>query len=63
MHGPAFPSLLPFLDSAVALLQQAGFGDLTAYAYSALFNHAFLMLAPGDDRKQHEGNGAGITPP
>jgi AcrR family transcriptional regulator len=57
MHGPAFPSLAPVVDTGVAVLQQAGFGERTADAYVVLLNTAMLTISVGDQRLVHEDDG------
>lgn len=54
LHGPAFASMVPVVDSGVASLQDAGFGKQTGSAYAALFNTAMMTIAAADDRLEHE---------
>jgi hypothetical protein len=57
MHGPTFPALLTVVDDGVAVLQRAGFGERTAFAYGLLINNALQTIAISDDRLDHEGDG------
>lgn len=57
MHGPVFPSVVPVLDTGMAVLQDAGFGDRTGIAYSLLLNNAMLTITIGDERLLHEEDG------
>lgn len=58
LHGAVFPSMIPVMDSGVASLQQAGFAEDTAAAYSALFNTAMMTISTSDERLRHEDDGA-----
>ncbi len=58
MHGPTIPAVLPTLETGMGLLREAGFGDRATFAYSLLLNNAMLTISIGDDRLQHEGDGA-----
>ncbi|HEY0187317.1 MAG TPA: TetR/AcrR family transcriptional regulator [Cellulomonas sp.] len=57
MHGPAFPSVVPIMDTGIAVLQAGGFGDRTAVAYAMLLNNAMLTITIGDQRLEHEDDG------
>lgn len=57
MHGPSFEGVIPLVESGIATLQRAGFGDRTAYAYSIMLNNAMMTIAVSDDRRQHEADG------
>lgn len=57
MHGPIFPSVLPIIETGVAALRRAGFGDDSELAYAALLNNAVLTISMGDDRLLHEDDG------
>ncbi|MGO2312936.1 TetR/AcrR family transcriptional regulator [Brachybacterium tyrofermentans] len=57
MHGPAIPQAMPIITAGMNALREAGLGDGTAFAYSALLNNAMLTISIGDDRLQHEGDG------
>lgn len=57
MHGPVFPGVVPLIDTGVAALRAAGFGDSTAFAYAALVNNALLTISISDERLEHEGDG------
>lgn len=39
-------------------LRRAGFGERAGFAYAVLLNNAMLTVSIGDDRLQHEGDGA-----
>ncbi|MFT4167376.1 MAG: TetR family transcriptional regulator [Microlunatus sp.] len=57
MHGPTIPAALPTLEAGMAVLERAGFGDQTAFAYALLLNNAMLTISISDDRLEHEGDG------
>lgn len=57
MHGPTFPTALPVIETGVATLRQAGFGDNAELAYAALLNNAMLTISMSDDRLLHEDDG------
>lgn len=57
MHGPTLPGALPILETGMARLEEAGFGDRASFAYAALLNSAAMTIAMGDDRHQHEEDG------
>lgn len=57
MHGPTFPAMISIIDAGIAALQRAGFGELAAFDYAALFNNALLTISMGDDRLSHEDDG------
>lgn len=54
MHGPSFPHMMPLLDTAIAQLQRAGFGENTGIVYAMLFNTAIGAIAASDDRNQQD---------
>lgn len=58
MHGPTIPAVIPILEAGMTSLRRAGFGERTVFAYAALLNNAMLTVSMGDDRLQHEGDGA-----
>lgn len=57
MHGPAFPGALDIVDTGIAKLVAAGFGERTPFVYSMLFNSAATTIAMSDDRRGHEADG------
>ncbi|SJM61049.1 TetR/AcrR family transcriptional regulator [Gulosibacter sp. 10] len=57
MHGPTIPAVLPTLEHGMALLERAGFGRRSSFAYALLLNTAMLTISIGDDRLQHEEDG------
>lgn len=57
LHGPTLPAILPLLESGLAVLDRAGFGERTGYAYAVLLNNAMLTVSLSDDRVQHEDDG------
>lgn len=57
MHGPTLPAVLPLVETGMAVLHRAGFGDRASFAYAMLLNNAMLTVSMGDDRIQHEGDG------
>lgn len=57
MHGPTFDSVVSIVDLGTHKLAEAGFGERTAQAYSALLNNAMLTVGMGDDRLVHEEDG------
>ncbi|HIW63255.1 MAG TPA: TetR/AcrR family transcriptional regulator C-terminal domain-containing protein [Candidatus Stackebrandtia excrementipullorum] len=58
LHGPAFSSIMPMIDTGIAALQRAGFGDKTGLAYATLFNNAVMTIAFADERLADQGDGS-----
>ncbi|WP_129657555.1 TetR/AcrR family transcriptional regulator [Rothia uropygialis] len=58
MHGPAIPQAMPIIATGMNKLSEGGFTERATFAYSALLNNAMLTISLGDDRLQHEGDGA-----
>jgi AcrR family transcriptional regulator len=57
LHGPAFPSVIPIVETGIALLQGAGFAARAPHAYALLFNTAALTISIGDERLLHADDG------
>ncbi|BBG02551.1 MULTISPECIES: TetR/AcrR family transcriptional regulator [Pseudonocardia] len=57
LHGPTFPAIMPMIDTGIAALQRAGFGDAVGLAFATLFNNAVMTLAVADERLAEEGDG------
>lgn len=58
MHGPTIPAALPVLEAGMTALHRAGFGERASFAYAVLLNTAMMTVSMGDDRMQHEDDGA-----
>lgn len=57
MHGVPFPSATGILEIGIRKLQDAGAGDQSIVAYSAILNSAMLTVSMGDERLLHEDDG------
>jgi AcrR family transcriptional regulator len=51
MHGPTIPEAARIVDAGIAVLERAGFGDQSGYAYSLLFNQVVGLVAISQDRR------------
>lgn len=57
MHGVPFPAVTGIFEVGIAKLQEAGAGDASMMAYSAILNNATLTISLGDERLLHEDDG------
>lgn len=53
MHGPIFNHSMQGLDSAIAMLQRAGFEHRAGLVFATIFNAALANIATADARRHH----------